>query len=177
MSDSLQPHRLQLARHLCPWNSPGKNTGLGCHSLLQGIFPTRDWIQVFHIAHCRLVLYHLGHKGSPRTLQWIAYSFSKGSSSLPRNWTWVSCITDRFFASWATKEACIYRLCCCSVAQSHPNLCDRMTCNTAGILFLHKLPELAQTPAHWAGDDIQPSCPLSCPSSSAFSLSQHLFLF
>ena len=77
MSDSLQPRRLQLARHLCPWNSPGKNTGLGCHSLLQGIFPKRDWIQVFHIAHCRLVLYHLGHKGSPRTLQWIAYSFSK----------------------------------------------------------------------------------------------------
>ena len=40
------------------------------------------------------VLYHLGHEGSPRILQWIAYSFSKGTSSLPRNWTWVSCITD-----------------------------------------------------------------------------------
>ena len=25
----------------CPWNSPGKNTGVGCHSLLQGIFPTQ----------------------------------------------------------------------------------------------------------------------------------------
>ena len=35
LSDSLRPHRLQLARLLCPWNSPGKNTGVGCHSLLQ----------------------------------------------------------------------------------------------------------------------------------------------
>ena len=27
-------------KHLCPWESPGKNTGVGCHALLQGIFPT-----------------------------------------------------------------------------------------------------------------------------------------
>ena len=39
--DSLQPHELQPARLLCPWNSPGKNTGVGCHFLLQGIFPTQ----------------------------------------------------------------------------------------------------------------------------------------
>ena len=37
MSDSVQPHGLQLARLLCPWGSPGKNTGVGCHALLQGI--------------------------------------------------------------------------------------------------------------------------------------------
>ena len=35
MSDSLWPHGLQPARLLCPWNSPGKNTGAGCHFLLQ----------------------------------------------------------------------------------------------------------------------------------------------
>ena len=35
MSDSLQPHRQQPTRLLCPWDSPGKNTGLGCHFLLQ----------------------------------------------------------------------------------------------------------------------------------------------
>ena len=33
MSDSLQPHRWQPTRLLCPWNSPGKNTGVGCHFL------------------------------------------------------------------------------------------------------------------------------------------------
>ena len=37
----LQPHRLYPARLLCPWNFPGKNTGMGCHFLLQGIFPTQ----------------------------------------------------------------------------------------------------------------------------------------
>ena len=37
MSDSFQPYGLQPARLLCPWDSPGKNTGLGCCALLQGI--------------------------------------------------------------------------------------------------------------------------------------------
>ena len=29
--------------HLCPWDSPGKNAGVGCHALLQGNFPTQGW--------------------------------------------------------------------------------------------------------------------------------------
>ena len=41
MSDSLRPHGLQPTRPLCPWDSPGKNTGVGCQALLQGIFPTQ----------------------------------------------------------------------------------------------------------------------------------------
>ena len=40
-SDSLRPRGLHPARLLCPWDSPGKNTGEGCHALLQGIFPTQ----------------------------------------------------------------------------------------------------------------------------------------
>jgi len=40
MSDSLQPHGLELASLLCPWDSLGKNTGVGCHALLQGLFLT-----------------------------------------------------------------------------------------------------------------------------------------
>ena len=35
------PRGLQPARVLCPWRSPGKNTGVGCHALLQGTFPTQ----------------------------------------------------------------------------------------------------------------------------------------
>ena len=38
--DSLQPHGLQPTRPLCPWYFPGKDTGVVCHFLLQGIFPT-----------------------------------------------------------------------------------------------------------------------------------------
>ena len=39
VSDSLQPYGLQLSRFLCPWDSPGKNIGVSCHFLLQGILP------------------------------------------------------------------------------------------------------------------------------------------
>ena len=39
MSDTLLPH--ETTRLLCPWNSLGKNTGVGCYFLLQGIFPTQ----------------------------------------------------------------------------------------------------------------------------------------
>ena len=38
VSDSLRPHGLQPIRLLCPWNSLGKNTGVGSHFLLPGIF-------------------------------------------------------------------------------------------------------------------------------------------
>ena len=41
MSNSLHPHGLYLIRLLCPWNFAGKDTGVGCHFLLQGIFPTQ----------------------------------------------------------------------------------------------------------------------------------------
>ena len=60
MSDSLQPYGLHPARLLCPWNSPGKNTGEGSHSLLQGIFPTQGSNLGF--PHCRQILYHLSHR-------------------------------------------------------------------------------------------------------------------
>ena len=43
VSNSLWPYELQPTRLLCPWNSPGKNnTGVGCHSLLQGISPANE---------------------------------------------------------------------------------------------------------------------------------------
>ena len=50
VSNSLQPHGLLPIRLLCPWDSPGKNTGMGCHLLLQGNFPTRDQTWVFNFA-------------------------------------------------------------------------------------------------------------------------------
>ena len=47
---------------LCPWNSPGKNIGVGCHFLLQEIFPTQG-SNPSHL-HCRQTLYHLSYQGS-----------------------------------------------------------------------------------------------------------------
>jgi len=69
--------------------SPGKNTGVGCHALLQGIFPTEGLNP--GLQHCRGILYCLSHQGSPRILEWVACPFSRGSSQ-PRDGTRVSCI-------------------------------------------------------------------------------------
>ena len=87
---------------LSSWNSPAQNTGVGSLSLLQGIFPTQGSNPA--LPHCRRILYQLSHKGSPRILEWVAYSFSRGSS-WPRNRTRVSCITGGFFTNWAMREA------------------------------------------------------------------------
>ena len=62
-SDSLRPHGLQLPRLLCPWNFPGKSTGVGCHFLLQGIFPTQG--SNLGLLHCRQTLYPPSYQGSP----------------------------------------------------------------------------------------------------------------
>ena len=56
--------------------SPGKNTGVSCHALLQGIFPTQGSNP--GLPHCRQVLYHLRKQGSTRILDWVAYLFSRG---------------------------------------------------------------------------------------------------
>ena len=57
MPDSSQPHGLQPTRLLCPWDFPGKNTGVGSHLLLQGIFPTQGLN--LGLLHCRQNLYWL----------------------------------------------------------------------------------------------------------------------
>ena len=55
-------------------DSPGKNTGVGCYALLQGIFPTQGLNP--GLPHCRRILYQLSHQGSPRILEWVAYPLS-----------------------------------------------------------------------------------------------------
>ena len=83
-------------------DSPGKIIGVGCHALLQGIFPTQESNP--GLLHSRRILYYLCHQGSPRILEWVAYPSSRGTF-WPRNRTSVSCIADRLFTSWATREA------------------------------------------------------------------------
>ena len=56
VSDSLWPCGLQPARLLCPWDSPGKNTGVGSHFLLQRIFPTQG--SNLHLLHLLLWQVH-----------------------------------------------------------------------------------------------------------------------
>ena len=66
VSDSLRPHGLWPARLLCPWDSPGKNTGMNIHSLLQGIFQTQGSNP--GLLHWRQILYCLSHQGGLQTM-------------------------------------------------------------------------------------------------------------
>ena len=61
MSDYCDP--MEPARLLCPWDSPGKSTGVGCHSLLQGIFPTQELNP--GLLQCMQILFRLSYEGIP----------------------------------------------------------------------------------------------------------------
>ena len=74
------------------------------------------------------------------------------------------------FSSCSFLVSCVVVVCCCSVAQSSPTLCDLMDCSMSGFPVLHRLPEFAQTHVHWVGDAIKPSPP-------ALHLSQHQGIF
>ena len=63
MSTLYCPVDCSLPSSSVPGDSPGKNTGMGCHALLQGIFPTQGSNP--GLPHCRQILYYLSHQGSP----------------------------------------------------------------------------------------------------------------
>ena len=83
---------------LHPWDSPSKNTGVGCHSLLQGISPTQGsnphLLCLLHWQAGSLPLI------SPVKPLWVAFPFSRWSSQ-PRDWTQIYRIAGGFFTSWA----------------------------------------------------------------------------
>ena len=58
----LWPHGLQSTKFLCPWDSPGKKTCVGCPALLQGNFPTQRLNP--GLPHCRWILYQVSHQES-----------------------------------------------------------------------------------------------------------------
>ena len=58
-----------VTRLLCLWTSPGENTGVGCHSLLQGIFPTQGLNP--GLLHCREILSTLSHMYTGDVCGWI----------------------------------------------------------------------------------------------------------
>ena len=127
-----------------PWGSsvrgesPAQKTWVSSCSLLQGIFPTQG--SNTGLPHCRQILYHLRHQGSPRMLEWVAYPLSGGSSQ-PRNWTGVSCIAGGFFTSWDS---------------SHFSSHDNSHITRSGIVLI----SFFMTLNFWS---IQASCFVECP--------------
>ena len=118
----MRPHRRQPTRIPCPWDSPGKNTGVACHFLLQCMkvksqnevaqsCPTLSDPMDFSLPGSYIhgifqarVLEWGAIAFSTRILEWLAYPFSSGSSR-PRNLTGVSRITGGFFNNLVIREA------------------------------------------------------------------------
>ena len=62
---TLRPHGLQPSSLLCPWDFSGRNTGVGCHFLLQGIFLIqRSKLRLLHLLHWQMDSLPLSHLGS-----------------------------------------------------------------------------------------------------------------
>ena len=105
MSNSLQPHGLYVAS--VHGDSPGKNTGVGCHALLQGIFLTQELNR--GLLNCRQILYQLSYQGSlcvviistPILESHLAiYHLGILSSALPSEVQfWSSIFDDHLFSS------------------------------------------------------------------------------
>ena len=116
-----------------------------------------------------------------RVLEWAATFFSRGSS-WPRDRTQISCVSGRCFTLWATRappyDPVIPLLGISQFIHSVvSNSLNPTDYSTPGFPVLHQLLELAQTHFHRVGDAIQPSHPLSSPSSPVFNLSQHQSFF
>ena len=81
LCDPMDPTRL-----LCPWDFPGKNTGVGCHSLLQGIFSNQG--SNLGLPHCRQSLYLVSDQGSPSPLGEPEVTIGTGIH-FPSTWPWA----------------------------------------------------------------------------------------
>ena len=76
-SDSLQPHRRQPIRLPCPWDSPGKNAGMGCHFLLQCMkAKAQSCLTLRDPIDCSLPGSSVHGNFQARVLEWVAISFS-----------------------------------------------------------------------------------------------------
>ena len=91
MSDSLRPHRRQPTRLPRPWDSPGKNTGVGCHFLLQGM-KVKSESEVAQSCptlsdptDCSLPVSSVHGIFQARVLEWGAIAFSSGLCKLASN--------------------------------------------------------------------------------------------
>ena len=167
VSDCLQPHELYPTRFLCPWDFPGKNTGVGCHSLSSNRSSrTRNRICVSCgscIAGRFFIAEPLGKAlksiplGLRETLPQTKWRIQLGASCMVKS---SFCL---FLSTFSVQFS--------SFAQSCSTLCDPVDRSTPGFPVHHQLLELAQTHVHRVGDAIQPSYP------PAFNLSQHQGLF
>ena len=98
MLDSVRPHRRQPTRPRCPWDSPGKNTGVGCHFLLRCMKVKRE-SEVAQSCPTLRDPMDCSPPGSSihgifqaRVLEWGAIAFSR--DRLPTQYSWASLVAQ-----------------------------------------------------------------------------------
>ena len=108
MSDPWRPYELQPTRVLCPWDFPGKNTGLGSYSILQGIFLSQGSnLCLLHYRQFFFCLNHLSQQGSPYCpskmkklshprlrKSWVYYHQTCSKRTVKNSSNWNEKITD-----------------------------------------------------------------------------------
>ena len=160
---------------------PEKNSGVGCHFLFQEIFLTQKlnqhllqalqnfiqlrlqspwmwgswWCRQCASTECQVQSLYIASPGFPLSLHELLN---------------LLCLRGCLSVLYLQVQFS-------SVAQSCPTLCNPMDCSTWGLPVHHQPLEVTQTHVHWVGDAIQPSHPLSSPSSPALNPSQHQGLF
>ena len=108
MSCFLQLYRLRLIRLLCPWNFPGKNTGVGCHFLLNPhMEPTYLLSLVLYVNSLPL-----SHKGSSDYLHFLSFLIL-WQKSIYLFRCWVSFIPINIFFFFFNTESSMETICCC----------------------------------------------------------------
>ena len=179
---SVQPH----SRMPRPWDSPGENTGVGCHFILQCIK-----VKVKSLSHVQ-----------PSVTPWTAAYQAPPSMGLSRQEYWsgvplpsptythylyIKQIINKDLL-YSTENSTQYSIITYMGKESKKEsdqisrsvvstLCDPMNRSTPGLLVHHQLLEFTQTHVHRVSDAIQPSHPLSSPSPLAPNPSQHQTLF
>ena len=156
MSDSVQPHRRQPTRLCHPWDSPGKNTGVGCYFLLQ-CMKVKSESEVTQ--SCPTLQPH----GLQPTRLLCPWDFPGKSTGVG-----CPCLLRKHALSLVQFS---------SVTQSCLTLCNPMNRSMPGPPVHHQLLEFTQTQVHRVSDAIQPSHPLSSPSPPAPNPSQHQSIF
>ena len=132
----LQPHGLQPTRLFRPWDFPGKNTGVGCHFLLQGIFPTQRLnLHFFCLLHWQVDSLSLSHLGSPaaaaKSRQLCLTLCNPIDGSPPGSCPWDSPGNNTGVGCHFLPQ-CMKLKSESEVAQSSPTLHDPMDCSLPG---------------------------------------------
>ena len=123
--------RLQPAKFLHPRDSPGKNTGVGCHFLLQEFFPTQGLN--LGLPHCRQTLYSLSHQGSLYEQSKLYYIFFFFLFNVKLTFI----LGNKFISKFTKIHSLFYILpnssSSCSVAKFQPWDCSLSGCTVYGI--------------------------------------------